>query len=103
MGGECLRPRPALASRVWWGYPAATPGAVAGVTAPPTAADGQSSALAARASAAPGLGAQQGYPVPRAGAGGLADGRGAVKFAFVTQSLIEPWAARIAAKLAAAS
>jgi len=42
---------------------------VAGVAALPTAADGQTSAVAARGSAA-GLDARQGCPVPRAGAGG---------------------------------
>ena len=71
-----LRPLAALSSRVWWGYPAATPGAVAGVTAPPTArrgryraADGRGPPIERACSARlgrTGLGAQQGCRVPRA-------------------------------------
>ena len=84
MGGECLRPRAARSSRVWWGYPAATPGAVAGVTAPTArrgryrAADGRGRPIERACSARlgrTGLSAQQGCRVPRAGVGGRPDDR----------------------------
>ena len=85
MGGECPRPRAAFLFCVWWGYPAATPGAVAGVPAPTArrgryrAADGRGwpieRACGARLGRT-GLGAQQRCRVPALAQAGAADGRG---------------------------
>ena len=104
-----LRPLAALSSRVWWGYPAATPGAVAGVTAPPAArrwryraADGRRRPIERACSARlgrTGLGAQQGCRVPRAVSIGRPDGRYARIAAVLPKALFEPPTARSTSRL----
>ena len=103
-----LRPLAALSSRVWWGYPAATPGAVAGVTAPTArrgryrAADGRGRPIERACSARlgrTGLGAQQGCRVPRAVSIGRPDGRYARIAAVLPKALFEPPTARSTSRL----
>ena len=64
---------------------------VAGVPAPPTAADGQSSALAARGSAAQGWASSRDAGCPALAQVGAADGRGGQLAVLSPRRFLKPW------------